>query len=302
MSRLKRIASRVPGVIVLHGLAKNARHMVAPRLATRGGISHGSLGVTEAVAYVSSIFTKIDAFVEGHGGWRGKRVLEVGPGDSLGTGLLALARGAESYCAIDGFRVRFATGFEAEVFARLRGKLSAEEARRVEDVLPCGGTTDPAARRRFAYVNDLPLERAAERLGGGTFDVVFSNAVLEHVADPAAAARSLSELLAPGGVMFHDIDLRSHQTYETHPLQFLEFPGWLWHLMSSHCGQPNRARRDEWLEHFRSAGLEILAAEVTETFAEEMVAGAIDRLARPYRGASVAQMSPAVIVVTALKP
>lgn len=37
----------------------------------------------------------------------------------------------------------------------------------------------------------------------GPYDLILSRAVLEHVADPAAALRSLSAALAPGGAMAH---------------------------------------------------------------------------------------------------
>lgn len=302
MHRLKKVLSRVPGVIVAHGLGKNARHKLRPGIAIRGGIARRGLDPARATAYVTSIFTKVDDFVAGHGGWQGKRVLEVGPGDSLGTGLLALAHGAGTYDAIDGFRVRFDPSCEREVFARLRATLTAEEAERVADIQPFPGPGVPDAKRRLAYANDLPLERAPQRLGTGVFDVIFSNAVLAQVAEPVTAARALGALLAPGGVMLHDIDLRSHQTYEVHPLQFLTYPQWLWRLMSSHCGQPNRARMDDWLSYFTAAGLEIHSATVTEEFATELVANVIPRLAEPFRNLAVAQLKPAVIIVTAGKP
>jgi SAM-dependent methyltransferase len=37
----------------------------------------------------------------------------------------------------------------------------------------------------------------------GTYDLIFSRAVLEHVADPRAAIRNLARVLAPGGTMAH---------------------------------------------------------------------------------------------------
>ena len=301
MSRLKRVSCRVPGVIVAHGLWKNFRHVVQPGLATHGGIARAALDPRRAAGYVTSIFQKVDGFLRAHGGWTGKRVLEIGPGDSLGTGLLALAHGARSYHAIDAFRVRFDPAVEAEVFALLRATLGSEESARVRNLEPAAVPSPGNGDRRLHYVNDLPLERAPDRLGAGAFDVIYSNAVLEHVADPPEAAQSLATLLAPGGVMFHDIDLRSHQTFEAHPLQFLEHPEWLWHMMSSRCGQPNRARRDDWLAHFRAVGLEILAATVTKAYDDAEVERVRPRLARSFRDLPAAALVPAVVIITCRK-
>ncbi len=273
---------RVPGVIVAHGLWKNARHLVRPSLATRGGISRGGFDPRSAADYVTSIFTKVDRFLGEHGGWEGKRVLEVGPGDSLGTGLLALAHGASTYTAIDAFRVRFDLDGETEVFALLRSALSGDELERVTDLRPVAGSTSDGRNQPLRYANDLPLERAPERLGREAFDVIFSNAVLEHVADPPEAVQALAAMLAPGGVMLHDIDLRSHQTFEAHPLQFLEHPGWLWRMMSSRCGQPNRARLGDWLAYFGAEGLDVLASTATKEFDAGLVERVQPRLARPF--------------------
>jgi 2-polyprenyl-6-hydroxyphenyl methylase/3-demethylubiquinone-9 3-methyltransferase len=43
----------------------------------------------------------------------------------------------------------------------------------------------------------------------GHYDLVFSRAVLEHVADPAAAIANLARVLAPGGVMAHVMPCRN---------------------------------------------------------------------------------------------
>jgi 2-polyprenyl-3-methyl-5-hydroxy-6-metoxy-1,4-benzoquinol methylase len=43
----------------------------------------------------------------------------------------------------------------------------------------------------------------------GHYDLVFSRAVLEHVADPAAAVANLAGVLAPGGIMAHVMPCRN---------------------------------------------------------------------------------------------
>jgi 2-polyprenyl-6-hydroxyphenyl methylase/3-demethylubiquinone-9 3-methyltransferase len=43
----------------------------------------------------------------------------------------------------------------------------------------------------------------------GEYDLVFSRAVLEHVADPAAAIANLAGVLVPGGIMAHVMPCRN---------------------------------------------------------------------------------------------
>lgn len=57
------------------------------------------------------------------------------------------------------------------------------------------------ARKRFPHLSfvNQPLETCAEER---QFDVVYCAEVIEHTLDPAAFARSLRQLLKPGGVLF----------------------------------------------------------------------------------------------------
>ncbi|MFL5402218.1 MAG: class I SAM-dependent methyltransferase [Gemmatimonadales bacterium] len=43
----------------------------------------------------------------------------------------------------------------------------------------------------------------------GTYDLIFSRAVLEHVADPAGAVANLAAVLRPGGIMAHVMPCRN---------------------------------------------------------------------------------------------
>ncbi len=241
MSDLKAAVAAVPGALVVHRLVKNFRRYLGSKKPTVGGIRRADMTVADAVVYTGKIFTKIDDFVAGHGGWNGKRVLEIGPGDSLATELRCLAAGAASYCAVDRFAVRVDPVFEQDVFRGVADRMSTAAATRCADVLESVAETEgfPVNGDRFAYHNNLPIEYAPDSLGEEAFDIIFSNAVLEHVADVAGTLAACRRLLRPGGVMLHEVDLRSHQTYEKHALQFLEYPSWLWRLMSSHNGEPN---------------------------------------------------------------
>lgn len=53
-----------------------------------------------------------------------------------------------------------------------------------------------------------PIEEA--ELQAASFDFVSSRSVLEHVSNLDACYRRLAEVTAPGGLMYHEIDLSSH--------------------------------------------------------------------------------------------
>ena len=146
-------------------------------------------------------------------------VCEIGPGETIGAGLAALLSGAERYLAIDGAwawdTARNLAMFDAlaELFRR-PGAAPADDR--------AGPRLEPGRLRRIresiVRVNrDGSLVRyVVQRRGDpmrefdGTVDMVFSQAVMEHVDEPSLAYERMSRWLAPGGVMSHAIDFRSH--------------------------------------------------------------------------------------------
>lgn len=98
-----------------------------------------------------------------------------------------------------------------------------------------------------------------------TFDLVWSNSVLEHVPEPVPTLSEVRRVLRPGGWTVAMIDLESHLGGRRDPqrmYEFLRYPGWLWWLMSSNRSTYlNRLRRSEWREAFAASGLEIVAED-----------------------------------------
>ncbi len=209
---------------------------------------------------------------------RGLRLAELGPGDVLGLGLLALGAGAASYSAVD----RFAGAVGSERAKAFYRALEADCAVRHPEVFE-------ELRRRKVQATHFPeghaelveyLNCAVEDLGGRApraFDVVFSNNVLEHVFDIERTARSLYECLAPGGRSIHRIDFGPHDrwVHRPDPLEWLRVPAPLWTLMGSQRGTPNRKRSHEFEAAFRTAGF---AVEVTPL--ERFPAHAVETLRR----------------------
>lgn len=124
------------------------------------------------------------------------------------------------------------------------------------------GETFPECCGDRVEVVGLPFEqyRPAKR-----FDVVCSFQVGEHLSDIEAFARLHRHILAPNGLAVHRVDFAPHDRWEAHedPLTFLRPPDWLWTLMGSHRGIPNRLRHHEFCAAFEAAGLEIVKTELT---------------------------------------
>lgn len=166
-------------------------------------------------------------------------VAELGPGESLGTGLAALLSGTDRYYAFD--IIPYA---KAEMNLRILDQLVSYYERRTpvsdEDFSPPIFELDefpdePVAEevlsrtltgRRLdairASIGVLGVEHDGIRIDyepewfapGSTpeepVQLLFSQAVLEHVDDLAEVYRAMYRWVAPGGFISHEIDFRSH--------------------------------------------------------------------------------------------
>jgi SAM-dependent methyltransferase len=172
-------------------------------------------------------------------------VAEIGPGDSIGSGLAALLSGVRRYSAVDAVRYASAAGNIAvfdqlvELFAARADIPDEAEFPLVSPKLssyafPRHLITDEVLRRslaptrisaiRDAIGTDQPRQAGAEYvtlayvapwtrvdiLPPSCFDMIYSQAVLEHVDQPEELYQAMYLWLKPGGCMSHDIDLSHH--------------------------------------------------------------------------------------------
>jgi SAM-dependent methyltransferase len=172
------------------------------------------------------------------------RLLELGPGQDLSVSLRFLAAGAAHATCVDRFTFNIDPAWEREVYRLLLEDLDEAGRRRLDDVVTPAGELR-AGGSRIELLSGLGIEDAAGRLPAGSFDLIVSVAVLEHVHDLASSMRAMDVLLAAGGRMVHQVDLRDHGMFSgggRHPLEFLTIPEAIYGLMTSHTGAPNRER------------------------------------------------------------
>lgn len=175
-----------------------------------------------------------------------RRVAELGPGSSLGTGLAAILSGAESYIAHEVVGRPDAAREQAvlaellgmmgrgedipgeDVYPRLRPKL--RDYRFPSDLIDRGRVDDPELQKTLregidaigagatqagplGFVNGTTgLVEAAEV---GSLDLLFSQAVMQYIDDLERAYAQQFELLRPGGLISHEIDFSAHETAHT---------------------------------------------------------------------------------------
>ena len=229
-------------------------------------------------AYKRGVF---EAFLR-HGGLErdelaGTRVLEVGPGDDLSVALRFLAAGAAEVTCVDRFRFEVDPDWERAVYRVVLEELDEEGRERLGGVIDADGRLERHSDR-LRVISDAGIEDAARALEHGSFDLIASVAVLEHVYDLEASMRAMDDLLAAGGRMVHYVDLRDHGMLSAgghHPLEFLTIPERAYRLMTSHTGAPNRERLSSYRALLRDLGHD---AELLVT----NVGGATDDLV-PYR-------------------
>ncbi len=211
----------------------------------------------------------------------GKVLVEYGPGDLPGVALLMLAHGAQRVVCADRFPLVRLSPFAEATLRHLFERLPGEAAERARGALR--DSRDPAQGFRPER-----LEYVVTRDGlcgmHGEADVIFSRAVLEHVNDLPATFADMAAALRPGGLAVHLVDLKSHGLHQHSPLDFLTWPTWLWNLMYSAKGVPNRWRIDRYRDGAAQAGLELLRIRSTGEYTAAEIAAVRGELAEEFRG------------------
>jgi len=210
--------------------------VVPPALYNRSG------GRTLSARYCYSVYLRHVAMLHAAGlPTDGKTVAEIGPGESIGTGLAALIAGAEQYYGFDIkdygrhpdtlalfddivalFRARAPIPGDGE-FPTIKPVLATAEF--PHGALPearLGAALDEyrIAKLRTALARGgeaAPVKYAAPwfdatRVRAKSVDWIFSQAVMEHIDDLPATFRACRQWLADSGTMSHQIDYKSHGT------------------------------------------------------------------------------------------
>ena len=166
-------------------------------------------------------------------------VAELGPGDSLGTGLAAVLCGADRYLALD-YKAHAAVTTNLRVFDEMLALFAGREPIPDDAEFPA---VQPKLQDYRFPAHILSAERlartlAADRIGqiraaisgepsaleiaymapwndaavirSGVVDFLLSQAVLEHIDDLDTTYRAMRDWMRPGATMSHSIDFSCH--------------------------------------------------------------------------------------------
>jgi hypothetical protein len=218
-------------------------------------------GGTDSARYCYSVWLRhlVLAADNGHN-TSPKSVAELGPGDSIGVGLAALLSGAGRYFAFDVvahanpernlaifddlvvlFQAQADIPNNAELpevsprlndysfprailtADRLRQALAPERLARIRASVKDCASSESLIQYRAPWYNEQVIEH-------NSIDMIFSQAVLEHVDQLLETYRTMRLWLAPEGLMSHMIDLKSHGWAEEWNGHWI-YSDFMWKLM-----------------------------------------------------------------------
>jgi SAM-dependent methyltransferase len=218
----------------------------------------------------------------------GKTLMEYGPGDLPGVAALMVAFGAEKVFCVDRFPLMRLSAKNLRAVHQLTEGCDGPQQDRLRSCLSDAG--DPSAGfdpRRIEYLVKADGISGLEE----QVDLVLSRAVLEHVNDLEATFGDMVAAMRPGAIAIHKVDLRSHGKHRSNVLDFLERPQWLWSLMYSEKGVPNRWRINTYREILAALPVRVLSLEPTTVASVDEVRQVRPRLAEPFRHLGDADLS-----------
>jgi len=189
----------------------------------------------------------------------GFRYLEIGPGESLSTAIVAWAFGASGGALVDAgdFAVRDLESYRP-LIDRLSRRATVRNVRPLESVASFGALLEAVnAVVRTDGVDGL------KSLPADSFDLIFSQAVLEHVplGSFGVLARELYRLQKISGLGSHRIDFKDHLQGSLHNLRFSEGV-WEKPWFAARSGfYTNRLRLSAVVRAFEEAGFAVAVTE-----------------------------------------
>lgn len=166
----------------------------------------------------------------------GKSILEIGPGGNYYLACLLLQNGAKKVFVIDNENHSFFSNQEIAIYKKLYPE-SISNDRTINQ--------DKIVVINYGRHETIPLSDES-------IDIIYSNAVLEHVYTPKRLLQECQRVLKVGGEMIHQIDYRDH-IFSQKSLFFLGIPDLFFDFFFKNTGMwVNRLRHSQWIDLFKT--------------------------------------------------
>jgi hypothetical protein len=286
------VTSYLPWWVKLGAKLVLARLPISYRAWRRLGVfRHGEMNLPEkAISVFRSYFDRASARAPIRSGFKS---LELGPGDSVLSGLVARAFGAERAWLVD-------AGPFADTdvdSCKKTAAILALEGRTVPDISDASSLDEVLARAGVVYLTGGTASLAD--IPDGSIHFFWSQVVFEHVPldELPFLLKELRRVVSPDAVGIHGIDFRDHMQGSLNNLRFSQRT-WESHAFRSSGFYTNRVRPGEMIKLFISAGfsveviaesrwpsLPIARRSLAQPFAampdEDLIVAEIELLVRP---------------------
>ena len=181
-----------------------------------------------------------------------KNILEIGPGEDLGIGLILLAKGAKKYNAIDvNFLIKNASsGFYKTLFEKIKDEMPDIDVDELRGQL---GKTLSGNNDKLNYIYDKNLSFSV--FANDKIDLVLSNAAFEHLNDFHTMIHELTAICIKGCILISEIDLKTHTRWikDKDPENIYRYPKSLYNTLKFQ-GSPNRLRPKDYQKSLMESG------------------------------------------------
>lgn len=218
-----------------------------------GLFRHGAMDMNDyAIRIVHSHAEKAGLIERLHG----KTVLELGPGDSVASAVIAAAHGARAILVDAGAFVRkgIASYLELSQILTEQGLFPPDLSgcQNVRDILNCCG-----AQYQTEGLTSL------RQIDAESVDLIFSQAVLEHVrkGEFLETMHECRRILRRGGICSHQIDLRDHLAGALNNLRFSD-QVWESDFFAKSGFYTNRIQYNQMLKLFDKVGFSVTVSGI----------------------------------------
>lgn len=160
-------------------------------------------------------------------------LVEIGPGDTIGVGMIALLSGTNKYYAVDTVHHKRSVEQDLLMLDKIIRFLQQNQNLEKDFSIDFSRLEKVKEAIKVSCTNPTMIEFVVpwskEKIPAKSVDLIFSQAVLEHVDNIEKLYEVQAYWLKEGGITSHQIDLKSHGTHRLWD-GHRHYPNFIWKL------------------------------------------------------------------------